>query len=313
MQDRELKLASGWGPLFGMLIGLPLIVLLFVTGVAMLPLGWPLMLAAGLCFVVWFVCLFGFIVNGPNYARVTQLFGEYVGTLKDVGFFWANPFYVTTKVSLRVRSLETGVKESPEVKNAAGVIVSPASQSRHIAKVNDRDGTPIEIAAVVVWQVTDAAAAVFNVDDYEGFIHTQSESALRNLASRYRYDGREEDGFCLRGHLDEVADHLRREVQERLQQAGLKILEARISHLAYAPEIAASMLQRQQAAAVVAARTCIVDAAVGMVEHALAELQKRGLVDLDAERKAAMVSNLMVVLCGHQTPSPVLNTGTLYS
>ena len=313
MHDRELKLMSGWLGLAGLLalFGASAWNVMQMNAEYIIP-PWRIVLQIGLV-LVSFVWLFGFVVNGPNYARVVQFFGSYVGTLKDVGFFWANPFYVTTKVSLRVRTFETGVKETPEVRDAAGKVVSAATTSRHIAKVNDRDGTPIEIAAVIVWEVVDAAAAVFNVDRYEDFIYTQSEAALRNLASRYRYDGREEDGFSLRGHLDEVADHLRREVQERMQQAGITIREARISHLAYAPEIAAAMLQRQQASAVVAARTFIVDAAVGMVEHALSELEKRGLVELDAERKAAMVSNLLVVLCGHQTPTPVLNTGTLYA
>ncbi len=270
----------------------------------------PVIVVSGL---VWVVCLFGFIVNGPNHARVVQLFGDYVGTLKDTGFFWATPFYVTTKVSLRVRTFETGVSETPEVKDAAGKVVAPATQSRRPSKVNDRDGTPIEIAAVVVWKVVNAAEAVFNVDRYEDFVHIQSEAALRNLASRYRYDGREEDGFSLRGHIDEVAAQLKREVQDRLQDAGVEVLEARISHLAYAPEIAAAMLQRQQAGAIIAARALIVEGAVGMVEHALDELAKKGLVDFEPERKAAMVSNLMVVLCGHNVPQPVLNTGTLYN
>jgi regulator of protease activity HflC (stomatin/prohibitin superfamily) len=311
MQDRELKLMSGWPAVVAMLLGLGVVVLLVVVAATYyIPWLVPVIVVSGL---VWVVCLFGFIVNGPNHARVVQLFGDYVGTLKDTGFFWANPFYVTTKVSLRVRTFETGVSETPEVKDAAGKVVAPATQSRRPSKVNDRDGTPIEIAAVVVWKVVNAAEAVFNVDRYEDFVHIQSEAALRNLASRYRYDGREEDGFSLRGHIDEVAAQLKREVQDRLQDAGVEVLEARISHLAYAPEIAAAMLQRQQAGAIIAARALIVEGAVGMVEHALDELAKKGLVDFEPERKAAMVSNLMVVLCGHNVPQPVLNTGTLYN
>jgi regulator of protease activity HflC (stomatin/prohibitin superfamily) len=312
MQDRELKLMSGWPAVVAMLLGLGLIGLLIVVA-ATAPLVWlvPVIVLLGLA---WLVCLFGFVVNGPNHARVVQLFGSYVGTLRDVGFFWANPFYVTTKVSLRVRTFETGVTEKPEVKDpATGKVIAPATQTRRPSKVNDRDGTPIEIAAVVVWKVVNAAEAVFNVDRYEEFVHIQSEAALRNLASRYRYDGREEDGFSLRGHIDEVAGQLKREVQDRMTQAGIEVLEARISYLAYAPEIAAAMLQRQQAGAIVAARTLIVEGAVGIVEHALDELAKKGLVDLDPERKAAMVSNLLVVLCGHNVPQPVLNTGTLYN
>ena len=312
MQDRDLKLMSGWPAVAGLLLGLGLIVLLVVVAVDYhVPwLAWVI----GVSSVVWLVCPFGFIVNGPNHARVVQLFGTYVGTLKDVGFFWGNPFYATTKVSLRVRTFETGVSQTDEVKEpTTGKVLHPATQTRRPSKVNDRDGTPIEIAAVVVWKVVTAAEAVFTVDKYEEFIHIQSEAALRNLASRYRYDGREEDGFSLRGHIDEVAGQLKQEVQNRLQDAGMEILEARISHLAYAPEIAAAMLQRQQAGAIVAARALIVEGAVGMVEHALEELAKKGLVDFEPERKAAMVSNLMVVLCGHTVPQPVLNTGTLYN
>jgi regulator of protease activity HflC (stomatin/prohibitin superfamily) len=311
MKDRDLKLLSGWAALVGAVVGLGVIVVLFV---AAFPPGSEWLAAVALVLLVgWLVSLFGFIVNSPNHARVVQLFGKYVGTLKDVGFFWANPFYVTTKVSLRVRTFETGVTTTEEVKDPTGKVLAPATQSRRPSKVNDRDGTPIEIAAVVVWKVTDAAEAVFNVDKYEEFVHVQSEAALRNLASRYRYDGPEDDESSLRGHIDEVAGQLKKEVQERMTAAGIEVIEARISYLAYAPEIAAAMLQRQQAAATVAARRLIVDAAVGMVEHALTDLSAKGVVDLDAERKAAMVSNLMVVLCGHQTAQPVVNAGTLYN
>ncbi len=311
MQDRELKLMSGWPAVVAMLLGLGLIGLLIVVSAAA-NLGWmaAVIVPIGLA---WVVCLFGFVVNGPNHARVVQLFGAYVGTLKETGFFWANPFYATTKVSLRVRTFETGMVETPEVKDAAGKVIHPATKARRPSKVNDRDGTPIEIAAVVVWRVVTAAAAVFQVDEYEEFVHIQADAALRNLASHYRYDGREEDGFSLRGHIDEVAAQLKKEVQERVREAGIEVIEARISYLAYAQEIAAAMLQRQQAGAIVAARTLIVEAAVGMVEHALDELARKGLVELDPERKAAMVSNLMVVLCGHHVPQPVLNTGTLYN
>lgn len=311
MQDRELKLMSGWPALVAVLLGLGLIGLLIVVATAYyIPWLVPVIVVFGL---VWFVCLFGFVVNSPNHSRVFQLFGKYVGTLKDTGFFWTNPLYVTTKVSLRVRTFETGVVESPEVKDATGKVTHPATKARRPSKVNDRDGTPIEIAAVVVWKVVNAAGAVFNVDEYEEFVHIQADAALRNLASRYRYDGREEDGFSLRGHIDEVAAQLKHEVQDRLQDAGISIIEARISYLAYAAEIAAAMLQRQQAGAIVAARSLIVEGAVGMVEHALEELAKKGLVDFEPERKAAMVSNLMVVLCGHSVPQPVLNTGTLHN
>lgn len=311
MQDRELKLMSGWPALAGVFVGLGVIVLLFVAA-APPGQGWLALVAAALA-VGWLLSLFGFVVNGPNTSRVVQLFGDYAGTLSDTGFFWGNPFYATTKVSRRVRTFETGTQHTDPVKDAAGNVTTAATNTRRPSKVNDRDGTPLEIAAVVTWKVTDPAQAVFSVDKYEEFVHVQSEAALRNLASRYRYDGREEDGFSLRGHIDEVAGQLKAEVQERIAAAGVEILEARISHLAYAPEVAGMMLQRQQAAALVAARRLIVDAAVGMVEHALTDLAAKGLVDLDPERKAAMVSNLMVVLCSHHSATPVVNAGTLYS
>lgn len=311
MPEREPKLMSGWTAftvlmvLAAVWIGLTIVAARMQLQFAAIPLG----LAA----LIWLVLWFGFIVNGPNTARVIQLFGTYVGTLRATGFFYGHPFYYRTRVSLRTRTFETGHSSTDEVKDAAGKVTHAATHTRKPSKVNDRDGTPLEIAAVVTWKVTDPAQAVFNVDRYEDFIHVQSEAALRNLASRYRYDGREEDGFSLRGHIDEVAGQLKAEVQERITAAGVEILEARISHLAYAPEVAGMMLQRQQAAALVAARRLIVDAAVGMVEHALTDLASKGLVDLDPDRKAAMVSNLMVVLCSHHSATPVVNAGTLYS
>jgi regulator of protease activity HflC (stomatin/prohibitin superfamily) len=310
MQERDLKLMSGWPALAGVFAGLGVIVLLIiVAAAAQMP---------ALVFVIvpmalaWLVGLFGFIVNSPNRARVVQLFGTYVGTLRETGFFYGNPFYWTTRVSLRVRTFETGVSSTEEVKDAAGKVVMPATHSRRPSKVNDRDGTPIEIAAVVVWKVINAAEAVFQVDNYEEFVKIQSEAALRNLASQYPYDGHGEER-SLRGNTAQIGEELKRELHERFHQAGVEVLEARISYLAYAQEIAAAMLQRQQASAMIAARQQIVDAAVGMVEHALDELSKRHVVDLDPERKAAMVTNLMVVLCGHSNPQPVLNAGTLYN
>ena len=194
-----------------------------------------------------------------------------------------------------------------------GRVVQPATQHRQPLKVNDKDGTPIEIGAVVVWKVADGAQALFNVNDYEKFVQMQADAALRNLASRYSYDAPESDEHSLRGHIEEVAGQLKRELDERMHQAGVEILEARISNLSYAPEIAAAMLQRQQAGAIIAARTRIVEGAVGMVEHALQMLAEKHVVDLDPERRAAMVSNLLVVLCGHALPQPVLNTGTLHN
>jgi regulator of protease activity HflC (stomatin/prohibitin superfamily) len=236
-----------------------------------------------------------------------------VGTVKDVGFYYGNPFYYKRRVSLRIRTLETGVTSSEEVKDVAGRVIRPASESRQPLKVNDKEGTPIEISAVVVWKVTNAAKAVFQVDDFEKFVHIQADPALRNLASRYSYDAPEGDQHSLRAHIEEVGAHLQRELHERMHPAGVEILEARISYLAYATEIAAAMLQRQQAGAIIAARSRIVEGAVGMVEHALQMLAEKHVVDLDPERRAAMVSNLLVVLCGHVVPQPVLNTGTLHN
>src|SRR6185436_12652359 len=229
-----------------------------------------------------------FVVN-PNEGRVLQLFGDYAGTARTAGLRWANPFYTKQRVSLRVRNFES---------------------SR--LKVNDTDGNPIEIAAVVVWQVVDTAEAVFEVDDYNNYVKVQSEAALRNLATSYTYDTHDDSQMSLRSHTAEVAEHLKKEIQDRLARAGVEVIESRISHLAYAPEIAASMLQRQQAGAIIAARQRIVEGAVGMVEMALDLLSKKNVVTLDEERKAAMVSNLLVVLCGERNTQPVINTGTIY-
>jgi regulator of protease activity HflC (stomatin/prohibitin superfamily) len=229
-----------------------------------------------------------FMVN-PNEGKVLQLFGEYKGTAKKEGLRWANPFLTKKKVSLRVRNFE----------------------SSHL-KVNDIDGNPIEIAAVVVWRVVETAEAVFEVDDFEHYVKVQSEAALRNLATSYAYDAHDDQHVSLRGHTNAVADHLKREIQERLIKAGVEAMEARISHLAYAPEIAAAMLQRQQAGAIIAARQRIVEGAVGMVEMALDMLSAKSIIQLDEERKAAMVSNLLVVLCGDRNTQPVINTGTIY-
>ena len=229
-----------------------------------------------------------FVVN-PNEGKVLQFFGKYAGTVKQPGLRWANPLYTKKRISQRIRNFE----------------------SAHL-KVNDNEGNPIEIAAVVVWRVVDTAEAVFEVDDFNNFVKVQSEAALRNLATRYTYDAHDDAQMSLRGNTAEVAEHLKNEIQERLARAGVEAMEARISHLAYAPEIAHAMLQRQQAGAIIAARTRIVEGAVGMVEMALDQLSRRGIVTLDDERKAAMVSNLLVVLCGDKSTQPVINTGTLY-
>jgi regulator of protease activity HflC (stomatin/prohibitin superfamily) len=229
-----------------------------------------------------------FVVN-PNEGRVLQFFGSYAGTANKPGLRWANPFYTKKRISQRVRNFE----------------------SSHL-KVNDNEGNPIEIAAVVVWRVVDTAEAVFEVDDYNNFLKVQSEAALRNLASSYTYDTHDDTQISLRGHTLAVADHLKKEIQDRLSRAGVDVIEARISHLAYAPEIAQAMLQRQQAGAIIAARQRIVEGAVGMVEMALDMLSRRDIVALDDERKAAMVSNLLVVLCGDKSTQPIINTGTIY-
>jgi regulator of protease activity HflC (stomatin/prohibitin superfamily) len=310
MNERELKLMSGWSALLGQLLGLGLIVLLIVVA-AQTQLVWLVFVIAPLA-VVWLVLWFGFIVNGPNQSRVVQLFGAYVGVVRDTGFFYGNPFYWRTRVSLRVRTFETGVSQSADVRDPAGRVLVKGAEHRQPSKVNDRLGTPIEIAAVVVWKVVSPTQAVFQVDNYEGFVRVQSDAALRNLASKYPYDEHGE-GWSLRANTAEIGEELKRELHERLHVAGVEVLDARISSLAYAPEIAAAMLQRQQATAMIAARQQIVDAAVGMVEHALDELSRREVVELDSERRAAMVSNLMVVLCGHSNPQPILNAGTLYN
>ena len=235
-----------------------------------------------------FICWFGFFMVQPNQGRVLQLFGKYVGTVKNTGLRWANPFYSKSRVSLKVRNFESGR-----------------------LKVNDMNGNPIEIAAVIVWEVVDTAEAIFQVDDYEDFVSIQSEAALRNLATSYPYDNHEAK-VSLRSHPVEISQALRTEVQDRLEKAGVHVIESRISHLAYAQEIASAMLKRQQAMAIIAARKTIVEGAVGMVGMALDKLSEQKIVELDDERKAAMVSNLLVVLCSDESASPVVNAGSLY-
>jgi regulator of protease activity HflC (stomatin/prohibitin superfamily) len=242
--------------------------------------------------LVWItdlVCFAGLFQVQPNQGVVLTLFGKYIGTVRAEGLRFANPFYAKRPVSLRVRNFETSK-----------------------LKVNDQDGNPIEIGAVVVWKVVDTAEAVFQVDAYENYVHVQSEAALRNMATNYTYDSHEEHQMSLRGSTAQIAAMLKSEIQERLAVAGVEVVEARISHLAYAPEIAAAMLRRQQASAVIAARQKIVEGAVGMVEQALESLAKKNVVQLDGEQRAAMVSNLLVVLCGEQAATPVLNAGTLH-
>lgn len=259
------------------------------------------------------ISLFGFLAVAPNDSRVLLLFGDYRGSVKASGFFWVNPFYSKKKLSLRVRNFETGSTSTPEKKNETGQVVQKGSRTAgKPSKVNDRDGNPIDISAVVVWKVVDTAEAMFEVDDFEHFVEVQSEAALRVLASRHPYDS-EDSEVSLRGNTVDVCAQLQTDIQERLDKAGVNVIEARISHLAYSPEIAAAMLQRQQAQAVVAARTKIVEGAVGMVDMALDHLKRDGIVELDEDRKATMVSNLLVVLCSDRHTQPVVNTGTLYN
>jgi regulator of protease activity HflC (stomatin/prohibitin superfamily) len=277
--------------------GLPMLLLFLVAG-ALEIAGFvngisqeSLLLAAGsaLALALTVFLSAGLFVVNPNEGRVLQLFGDYVGTVRIAGLRWANPFFTKKRISLRVRNFESAR-----------------------LKVNDNEGNPIEIAAVVVWKVVDTAEAVFQVDDYNNYVKVQSESALRNLATSYTYDTHDDAQMSLRSHTAAVAEHLKKEIQERLSTAGVEVIESRISHLAYAQEIAASMLQRQQAGAIIAARQRIVEGAVGMVEMALEMLSRRDIVTLDDDRKAAMVSNLLVVLCGERAAQPIVNTGTIY-
>jgi regulator of protease activity HflC (stomatin/prohibitin superfamily) len=288
MNERSVSAPSGIPALIGLVV-------LLLADIAWLiyaiqnrsPWG---IVAAILVGIVLLVSLGGFFTVAPNEGKVLQFFGKYVGTVRDAGPRWANPFYSKIGVSLRVRNFESSK-----------------------LKVNDLEGNPIEIAAVVVWQVVDTAEALFQVNDYEDFVHIQSESALRTMATSYPYDSHDTGALSLRSHGSEISDHLQKEIQERLASAGMKVVEARITHLAFAPEIAQAMLQRQQASAIIAARTRIVEGAVTMVEMALDQLSKRDIVQLDEERKAAMVSNLLVVLCGERGTQPIVNTGTLYN
>ena len=276
-------------------VGLTMTILLFLAGIGFLykaahnPDPLADVLIAFLLLGLGGLSIAGFFTAQPNQGVVLILFGNYVGTVRTSGWSWTNPFITRKKISLRARSL-----------NGERI------------KVNDQHGNPVEIAAVVVWKVRDTAQATFDVDDYERFVTVQSETAVRHLASSYPYDDYDSDAISLRGHIDKVSEFLKAELHERLKPAGVEVIETRLSHLAYAPEIAQAMLQRQQAGAIIAARTRIVEGAVGMVEMALDRLGKNHIVELDEERKAAMVSNLLVVLCGEHAATPVLNAGTLY-
>src|SRR4051794_28416229 len=283
---REVLIApqSGLGMLVLLLGGMLLGGLMLIGG-GVAGSAFFILAGIGLGFIC-LVCLGGLFTVSPNEAKVLQLFGNYMGTVREPGLRWVNPFFTKRGLSLRVRNFES-----------------------ERLKVNDLAGNPIEIAAVVVWKVVDTAEALFHVDNYDNFVHVQSESALRNMALSYPYDAHVDGKISLRSHTAEVAEHLKTEIQERLSQAGVEVLEARISHLAYAPEIAHAMLQRQQASAVVAARQTIVEGAVGMGEMALQMLSHQNIVELDNEKKAAMISNLLVVLCSERGTQPIVNTG----
>ena len=309
-KEKRFNARSGWLPLFVFLAFIPAAVVLFSYSVTHnLPVG--AIVAVPILFT-GIIGLVGLLPVAPNQARVLLLFGVYRGSVTTSGFYWVNPFFSKKKISLRVRNFETGSTSVPEEKNEMGKVLKQESRtSGRPSKVNDRDGNPIDISAVVVWKVVDTAEAMFEVDDYRHFVATQSESALRNLATRHPYDS-EDHEISLRGSTQKISEQLRQDIQARLDKAGVEVIEAQISHLAYASEIAAAMLQRQQAQAVVAARTKIVEGAVGMVRMALAQLSEEGIVNLDEERRAQMVSNLLVVLCSDRATQPVVNTGSLY-
>ncbi len=284
-REREMRGVSGWGTVVVLFIVFVGSIYAIVRGgdSAWWYGGWALVLVLDAASVP------GLTVVNPNEAKVVTLMGVYKGTIKQPGLWWMNPLTSRRRLSLRVRNFESG----------------------HL-KVNDRDGNPIEIAAVVVWKIVETYEALFNVNDYEHFVHVQSEAAVRNLATSYPYDAHDDEKLSLRLSSGEISDRLRHEIHDRLAQAGIDVIEARLSHLAYAPEIAGAMLRRQQAGAVIAARQKIVEGAVGMVEMALDEISRKQMVKLDEERKATMVSNLLVVLCSERGVEPVVNTGTLY-
>ncbi len=322
-REKVVRMRSGWTML-------PVVLLLFFGSIALFIYSiaagvsandhpiWPLFILSLLAFPMSIVLMVGFFSLQPNEARVLVLFGEYRGTVRESGFYWGNPFYASgTQVRMAVT---VGDQPSPArpgqgltvQRNRLKVSLRARNLNGDKLKVNDKRGNPIEIAAVVVWRVQDTAQAMFDVDDYESYVRIQSESALRHLASCFAYDHGEENELTLRSGVDEVSQALQRELQERLGKAGVAVDEARLTHLAYAPEIAQAMLRRQQAEAVIAARQKIVHGAVSMVEMALKELADKQVLQMDDERKAAMVSNLMVVLCSEAEVHPVVNTGTLY-
>jgi regulator of protease activity HflC (stomatin/prohibitin superfamily) len=319
--ELEIRAFSGWPFLILNLLLLPVAVALFISSVGHHS-AWQTVLSVGIALFA-FVMLWGYFTLQPNEARVLILFGDYKGTVRSSGFYWANPFYSRSRGSSgqkrapvgRAGHATPGAAIAAQLSNQLSTKVSLRAHNfnSETLKVNDKRGNPVEIAAVVVWRVKNTAQAVFDVDDYKSYVEVQSESAIRSIASRYAYDNGDVAEPTLRGGADEVASALCDELQVRLVKAGVVVEEARLTHLAYAPEIAPVMLRRQQAEAIVSARQLIVQGAVGMVHMALKELDQQNVVQLDDERKAAMVSNLLVVLCGNSDASPVINTGTLYS
>lgn len=311
-REREMRVQNGWVMLFPVIAAL-------VLGTAAMPLGainaMPALIVVGIVLVLLAIAgCFGFFTLQPNESRVLVLFGDYKGTVRTEGFHWGNPFYSNGPSTTSLTSFAKGESVVATEKKNSRMKVSLRSRNLNgdRLKVNDKLGNPIEIAAVVVWRVQDTAQAMFDVEDFEDYVRIQSESAVRHLGSQYAYDHGEANETTLRSGADEVSDELRKELQKRLERAGVVVEEARLTHLAYAPEIAQAMLRRQQAEAVLAARHKIVQGAVEMVKMALDDLSRQGVVDLDVERRAAMVSNLMVVLCGDSEAKPVINTGTLY-
>ncbi len=340
--EKKIKAASGWGMLALSIVGIVVILALFVVGIAIaiatedsgesVTLPVVMVVVSVVLFIAWCILVSGFFTLQPGQARVCILFGDYKGTVRDEGFRWANPFYsrsmgssgtaedataeVISKSGLSLgKQIETAAKATSNV--STKISVRARTLNGDILKVNDKVGNPIEIANVVVWHVADTAKALFDVDNYEQYVATQAETALRHVASIYAYDHAEDssdsmESITLRSNIEEVSTALKYELTQRLAPAGVTVDDARLTHLAYAPEIAQAMLRRQQAEAVIAARKKIVEGAVSMVEMAVTELSKGGQVELDEERKAQMASNLMVVLCGESEAHPVLNAGSLY-
>ena len=310
-KEREVTVLSGWLMLPATLLGLLGGVALFVQGARLESSAWAI--PGLLLLAVALVLCFGFFTLQPNEARVLVLFGKYQGTVRRDGFHWGNPFYTNgpgsgVHVGAKGEITVSRPKKHPRMK----ISLRARNLNGERLKVNDKQGNPIEIAAVIIWRVRDTAQAMFDVDDYEEYVRLQAESALRHLGSQYAYDNAEAGEVTLRSGMDEVSQTLAQELSQRLSKSGIVVDEARLTHLAYAPEIAQAMLRRQQAEAVIAARTKIVHGAVSMVDEALRDLAGRQIIELDAERKAAMVSNLLVVLCGESEAKPVINTGTLY-